>query len=348
MFMAVIAMVLTVFNACTKDELKTLPEDGLAKTSNADVYLENGYLAFKDMNAVDSTINVLSKMSRQEKDAWEQRIGLKSARAEFDNYFDEYQKLTTIEELLKFRAQHGDHLNFNEFDETDYSIDYPFLRTFLFPLLNQNGIVKIGQSVFKYTKEKRIIILDGDVSMISHALKQNFSSKNIIVDGRSEYLKATTTDYITDFASWYNQNQWGISGNNYLKYSSDRRLLNELRCERFTYLNYSNTYNGGYRIFLYQKAQKKAIVWVNYSTQYSVGLIVYKENGVVLVNDPGTHTTGEISPSCTFNIYARDVIYNQWNEPSLSSVLRPTPMYLSCDVSCRGFNWYPFPLHYSE
>lgn len=125
MFMAVFAMVLTVFNACTKDELKTIPDDGIAKTGKADVYLENGYLAFKNMDAVDSVINVLNSMSRQEKDAWEQKIGLKSARAEFDQLFDEYEKLTTKEAFLKFKAKYADKLKFNEMDETDCSIDYP-------------------------------------------------------------------------------------------------------------------------------------------------------------------------------------------------------------------------------
>lgn len=148
MFMAVIAMVLTVFNACTKDELKTAPDEGIAKTSKADVYLENGYLAFKNMNAVDSVMNVLSKMTRQEKDAWEQQMGLKSARAEFDKLFDEYEKLTSKEEFLKFKSKYADQLKFNEMDETDCSIDYPYISTFFRPVLNNNGVFKVGLSLF--------------------------------------------------------------------------------------------------------------------------------------------------------------------------------------------------------
>ena len=139
MFMAAIAMVLTVFNACTKDELKTIPDEGIAKTSKADVYLENGYLAFKNMNAVDSTMNVLSKMTRQEKDAWEQKIGLKSARYEFSILFDEYEKLTSKEEFLKFKSKYAAQLKFNEMDESDCSIDYPYESTLNIPLLFITG-----------------------------------------------------------------------------------------------------------------------------------------------------------------------------------------------------------------
>ena len=96
MFMAAIAMVLTVFNACTKDELPAGKQvSGELNSKKPDVYLENDYLAFKNMNVVDSVINLLNGMTRQEKEAWEQKMGVTSARHEFDKLFDMYEGIAT-------------------------------------------------------------------------------------------------------------------------------------------------------------------------------------------------------------------------------------------------------------
>jgi hypothetical protein len=82
---AMVAVGLTIFSACQKDELIDQQVDVQSQdVVKPDVYVENGYLAFKGIEAVDSVIQLLSKMNTAEKEVWEQQIGFKSARSEFD------------------------------------------------------------------------------------------------------------------------------------------------------------------------------------------------------------------------------------------------------------------------
>ncbi len=338
--MAAIAMVLTVFNACTKDELKTSPDDGIAKTSKADVYLENGYLAFKNMNAVDSTMNVLSKMTRQEKDVWEQQMGLKSARAEFDKLFDEYEKLTSKEEFLKFKSKYADQLKFNEMDETDCSIGYPFESTYFASVMNTKGIFKVGISLFKYTKENQIIVLDGDKKKLEN-LSAYANDKTVLV-----YTKLKSggsnrvTDLITDFPSFDpnepHNNRWWINT------SGDRKLLNELKVEKW--VTWDQPVPGGpcyttkgFKFYLRQYALKKGLFgWNNYSTVYILTNSKLKAGNLPTVDNPNQGTSPEVRPEYNWILYTEQasINYTYLN----IDYLRPAFSFQGY-VDCRGLDF---------
>lgn len=331
MFMAAIAIVLTVFNACTKDELKTAPDEGLAKTSKADVYLENGYLAFKNMNAVDSTINVLSKMTRQEKDTWEQKIGLKSARYEFSMLFDEYEKLTSKEEFLKFKSKYADQLKFNEMDETDCSIDYPYESTYYASVMNNKGIFKVGMSLFKYTKENQIIVLDGDMKKLEN-LSAYANDKTVLVSTKlkdgGENLAHNCLD---NFGNWQ-----------YMEGISDRRLINEIWINEWVYWNHpygSPTYvTKGYKFYLHQASQKYTWLgrWTNYSTTYVAQNILVKVGSDPTMQCVGG-TSPEVDPDYDWDIKSYQTNMTYSGGADLNYLARPL-ISLQADVSCRGFD----------
>ena len=339
--MAAIAMVLTVFNACTKDELKTSPDEGIAKTGKADVYLENGYLAFKNMNAVDSVMNELSKMTRQEKDVWEQKMGVKTARAEFDKLFDEYEKLTSKEEFLKFKAKYTDHLKFNEMDETDCSIDYPFTSTVFRPILNNNGVFKVGLSLFKYTKENQIIVLDGDIKKLEN-LSAYINDNRVLVNTIQKSGGVNrTTDLINDFANFDpspNSNRWWINSD------GDRKLLNELKVEKW--VSWDQPVAGGpvyttkgCKFYLRQYGLKKGLFgWNNYSTVYELKNAVIKVQNLQTVNVSYSNggTSPEVSPDYNWTLYNfQDAItYTYLN----LDYLRPTFSFQG-NVNSRGLNY---------
>ena len=73
---------LTVFNGCQKQELtdRQLADEEVQPqvVVQPDVYVENGYLAFKNIEAVDSTILLLNKMTTSEKETWE-NLGFKES-----------------------------------------------------------------------------------------------------------------------------------------------------------------------------------------------------------------------------------------------------------------------------
>ncbi len=142
--LAFTAMVFMLFSACQEDELKTEAGSHVISGTKPDVYLENDYLVFKNMSAVDSVIQALDCMTRQEKDAWEQQMGFKSARSGFEKLFDEYETVSTKEEFLAFKKKYSTQLKFNEMDETDCSIDYPYTCTYYTSVMNNEGVFKWG------------------------------------------------------------------------------------------------------------------------------------------------------------------------------------------------------------
>ena len=167
--LALVAVALTIFNGCQKDELvRQLADEQSQLAIKPDVYVENGYLAFKNMEAVDSVIQMLGKMTTKEKEVWETKMGFKSARADFDMLFNEYDKLESYEAFLAFKERNKGNLKFNETDPTDCSIDYPFATRYFIPVLNTKGIYKIGNSIVKYTSIEQIVILDGDLNKLNN------------------------------------------------------------------------------------------------------------------------------------------------------------------------------------
>ncbi len=333
--MAAIAMVLTVFNGCTKEEMKTSPSEVIAKTGKADVYLENGYLAFKNMSAVDSIMNVLSKMNRKEKDVWERKIGLKSARSEFNKLFDEYEKLTSKDEFLKFKAKYKDQLSFNEMDETDCSINYPYKDSFFASVMNSSGILKVGMSLFKFTRETQITILDGDLEKLNNISK--FSNDNNIIISKT--LKSTndgsSTTNVTGFLDW--------------RISGDRKLLNNLNWTKYFYSLSGYpfpTYKIVYKCYLRQQGQKKTLFgWVNYSTKYIVEDIWHQvENKQKTLIWAGNNISTETTP-----YYDWELSYYEYLTSSISSYDNATRPTMSCkgNVSFQGFN-FTYPINYSE
>lgn len=212
-FYAMMALVLTVFSACQNDELAVEQPQAVAAVENIpDVYLENGYLAFKSLEVVDSVMNVLATMTREAKDAWEAQLGFQSARADFEKLFDEYEQLATIEELLAFKQKYQARLTFNDADPEDNSIDYPFIPTPLTPLLNSEGIIKIGKSLFQYTKSGRNAVYDGDLNKLKNIAQ--FRGDDMVEIQMQ--TKSTETSVIDEFAddnpTSGNPNRWWTFG----------------------------------------------------------------------------------------------------------------------------------------
>ena len=351
MCLAAIAMVLTVFNACTKDELKKPLDDGIAKTVKADVYLENGYLAFKNMNAVDSVVNVLSKMSRQEKDVWEQQIGLKSARFEFDNLFAEYEKLASKDDFLKFKAKYKNQLKFNEMDETDCSIDYPYACSYFSSVMNNNGIFKVGLSLFQFTKESQIIVLDGDMKKLQN-LSAYANDKNVIINSK---LKSTQNESDNLLSQFDTDNPFGAP--NVWWTSGDRRLNNQLRWLKYLYVLTNDgtwyTVRYGYVYYLRQESHTHTwLGWNTYFTTYQFKNVIYKcgslPTGAAIFPNGGE--SPEVKPQYTWNIYRNETISQillSGIDPLFNGITRPL-FSLQGFVSCRGFNGVLNDINFKE
>ncbi|MBN2636104.1 MAG: hypothetical protein JXR61_07525 [Prolixibacteraceae bacterium] len=258
---------LTIFNGCQKDELgvgQLADEVQPQQVVTPDVYVENGYLAFKNMNAVDSVIHLLNTMTTPEKENWELQMGIKSARAELQELYNEYDKISSKKEMFSFKEKNEANLKFEGQNPEDWSIDYPYATRYFLPVLNSEGVYKVGRSIIKYTKFDQIIIYDGDLEKLNNLDKYATNDNVVFMSG----LKSATDEnriFLDDFENDnpdpnQNPNKWYTVGK--------RRLRNQLIWDNYSYDDGVNR-NSGWKLIFHQKGEKKGIFgWRQYKTVY--------------------------------------------------------------------------------
>lgn len=288
-------------------------------------------------------------MTRQEKDTWEQKMGVKTARYEFEKLFDEYEKITSKEEFLKFKAKYADQLKFNEIDETDCSIDYPYETTYYASVMNNKGIFKVGLSLFKQTREGQVIVLDGNMRKLEN-ISAYANDKTVIISSKLKSTSGNSDQSIviynfSEFDPSGNNNWWWINKG----YGSDRKLLNELKVNKWAYWVTTRVYNNythlvetrittGYRAFLRQYGLKKGIFgWNNFSTTYVCNNLVCQINGEKLKITGSQSMSPEVSPEYQWEIKKDEMTFNAYYE-FRDTFFFPTPsITMEADLSCRGF-----------
>jgi hypothetical protein len=335
--LAMVATVLTIINGCQKDEMVSqLADEQLQEAVKPDVYLENGYLAFKNMEAVDSVIQMLGKMTTSEKEAWENQIGLKSARSEFDKLFEEYDKLESYEAFLAFKKRNLDKLKFNETDPDDCSIDYPFETKYFLPILNKNGVYKLSNAIVTYTNHKMLVMVNGQ----THELNLNVSIDDKILIEDS-LLKSSTPQRISLYNfpeddPLKNNNPWHRKSN-----ISDRKLKNELYFDGYVDNISGETWSIGYVLLLDQHGQKVSWgKWRDYETEYGIGQIKFQLFNGSIWHDSRIHYSGDVKPSAKF------VLATEFNNQSFPYPFVPpfptasvNDVKFASKVSFRGFGF---------
>ena len=199
MFLAVTAMVLTVFNACQKDELQIDQGTDLEATEKPDVYLENDYLVFKDYETLDSISDELNKVGTSELIDKEKAMGFKSART---YRYEKNEKILAIENLEDFEKATAELAAEGYFNLETRCMDFPFDNDSWSTVLNKSGVVKIGDVLYCYNRDKLCVILNGDYTL----LKRVLNSENLIDNEnvRMLNLKLKST-YLSDFGEYFGQ-----------------------------------------------------------------------------------------------------------------------------------------------
>jgi hypothetical protein len=199
MVLAAIAVVLTVFNGCSKDEL---PMDNKVNeelnSKKADVYLENDYLVVKSFEVVDSLKKTLQNKSLGEQSSWEDQLGLKSAkifRAQASDKLAEYTNPQQAESYAKELVIEG------YFSMRDSSMCYPFYNFSWDCILNKNGVIKIGDVLYCFQKDAQISVIDGKVKTLKQFLSKPESCDTALVKVYSfPRLKSTTPTNYGEYA----------------------------------------------------------------------------------------------------------------------------------------------------
>ncbi len=273
---AMVAMVLTIFNGCQKDELVLQSADAqLQKVVKPDVYVENGYLVFKSQEIFDSTLAVVQKMNDEEFYEWENSLGFVSANTFYLMAEDEFSKIANEEQRKIFIQRNYKNLIINQNE-----IEIKFFAKSLGDLLNIEGIVKIGKSIYLFTDTKEYVILDGDEGLLIDLKKnskvEKSAKKNLVIFDPFEntsMLKSTSDFLVGGFV--YTDYRWA----NYYPYewTPYKRLDYTLERILFTYVHHFDPYTGivyyscGYKFFLRLKQYyNDHSIWKSDKTSYWV------------------------------------------------------------------------------
>ena len=176
------AAIIAAFGGCQKEELtdrQLTDEVQPQEVVQPDVYVENGYLVFKSQEIFDSTLSIVQTMSDEEFNDWENSLNFISANTYYLIAENEFVNIESKEQKIKFVENYSKNLKIK-----DNGIDIKFYAKSLGDLLNIEGVVKIGNSLYLFTDVKEYVILDGDLDMLEE-LKNN---KNVKKSARNNLV----------------------------------------------------------------------------------------------------------------------------------------------------------------
>lgn len=131
--------------------------------NSINIQVEDETLVFESAQDYYSAIEIANGMDRGQLDAWEESIGFTSTRNWYNQAIDDME-LDIKRANLK--TKYSNKVYFDEEEDIDPLYGLYHIGTFL----NQGGIVKIKNSIIKYTRDRLISIPDGDVSKLEKAM----------------------------------------------------------------------------------------------------------------------------------------------------------------------------------
>lgn len=156
--------------SCNKSDISEELTDTIeqVESTTMNFRVENNTLVFNSFEDYIHTTDYVRTLDRDQLDLWEEEVGFTSARKLYDMALDELELATNLEEVETIESKYKKAVKFTE---DDVSLLYG--SYYMSTLLNEDGIVRIGEGLTKYTEDKMINILDGDIDKLNIAL-QNF------------------------------------------------------------------------------------------------------------------------------------------------------------------------------
>lgn len=256
-----VATVLTIINGCQKDEMVSqLADEQLQAAVKPDVYVEGDYLVFKNYEALDSLSKELNNKADETIKDFESKIGFESAYSYLKDLKNKAEALpeSEIPNFLETANKKG------YFDIENNDFVYPFNNESFATVLNPQGKVQIGKTIYRF--EGATEIVTADLTGFENVKEIKDLEKKILLDKGITLLKSgdvtvkevligTTgslrcklefkRDYIIlyDYIPVNGQLVWGIVGFNWRYYHrfysyNQGRLY---KSDRDTYFNWKTT-----------------------------------------------------------------------------------------------------------
>lgn len=194
-----VAMAIVLIYSCQKNDILKLSEDSELKQSEIiidGISVKKGILIFKDWEQVYNTITKLEEMDQKSFEIWENTLGFTSLKTLFNEFVSEenkmWDKLTKEYEgrenqLRKedVKEKYNNILKKNKhsftivtMDDDGQYYDMNLYRSNLAPIVNKDGIVVIGDAIYRFTREDERSILDGDWNKINELMKDHSKEVN--------------------------------------------------------------------------------------------------------------------------------------------------------------------------
>ena len=252
MFLAAIAMVLTVFNACQKDGLEIDQETDLAATEKPDVYLDDDYLVFRDKTSAENAITQLRNVGPEEQLEWERPLGFTSAKTYRAEICNKLQSGMNYEQMMKYDNELA---NIGYFSWRDSSVTYPFYNFSWDGILNPKGMVKIGDQLFYFNRKDQFIALDGKKETLNRFL-------NGEIDTEDPLLKVYSRPTLKSCGYYFGSVVEQVS-----RTDGSKRLTVELRYDAIAYPGEDEVETIYYELYYHQE-RKVLFSWSDKQTHF--------------------------------------------------------------------------------
>lgn len=152
------------------------------------IKLKNGYLMFADMDSFKATFNTLRRFNHEEKNHWEKQFpGFRSMRSAYRKIIHFISSHSDAKELTREIRELHDKIIM---DYGDKEFDKIVLSDSLASTINVDGIVKIGEAIYKFCPNKVKIIKDGDETKIPQldGIQESQADLNIEIKNTTQKL----------------------------------------------------------------------------------------------------------------------------------------------------------------
>lgn len=248
-----VATVLTIINGCQKDELVLIDEQPQTAVK-PDVYVENGYLVFKDYVTYSSISDELDLMDESQIDNWEKELGFISARSILNEVYEKLESDVSLENYEKVKKEYQKTLIFTE----DKNILLPFYATAWEKVLNPKGEMKIGHTLYKFYQDREVMIMNGskkDLDNLSTIISD--TSKVKVFYPNNNKLKSLAWGTLLSGTEWNGSN---------MRLDWDYQLVNLY----YYGTGYGSTYytEKGFELKHWMRQKRKTLWWSYNETQY--------------------------------------------------------------------------------
>ncbi|GET25411.1 hypothetical protein NT017_17400 [Prolixibacter sp. NT017] len=155
------------------------------------VYSENGYLAFKNVETLDSIAQIKNQEDASSQISWEEYMHFESARTYRAKLNDEIFDTNDYSSFIK-KANAAASEGY--FSKRDSCMDYPFFNYSWASVLNKDGIVKIGDILYAFNKAGGIAIYEGTPELLSLVRKGEASPADVEYIQFGNLLKSASVD----------------------------------------------------------------------------------------------------------------------------------------------------------